>query len=188
MNRWLLFAWLSIGSLAYSDVKIFSLLPDDSQVRWGDKEQSLSNMQTHTLPMAAEVTFVDNQGKTIYQGKLTDQRVYVIHAQGLTEAGSAVAQPGKNFAFFNANNYGIRLSLYEGKVEDEDSLAEIAAPSLKLTSPTPPPPGEKFKVVLSDEGGNPLGTSYTPVRPGHIYLIYRKRPTLYDIEYLGTLP
>jgi hypothetical protein len=184
----MLLSWLALCPFANADVKVFSLLPDDSQVRWGERELSLSHMQSHTLPGGTEVNFIDPQGKTVCQAKLTDQRVYVIHPQGLTEAGSAVAPPGKHFAFFNANNYGIQLALYPGKDEEEDCLAEIPAPSLKLTAPALPPEGQKWKVYLRDEGGNPLGTSYTPVRPGHIYLIYRKRPSLYDIEYLGTLP
>jgi hypothetical protein len=49
-------------------------------------------------------------------------------------------------------------------------------------------PSATFNINLKDEGGNPIGKSYSRVRGGHFYLIYRKRDTLYDLEMLGTIP
>ena len=183
----LLLTWMCLAGLAQAEVKVYSLLPDDSQLQAASREMSLGFMQSYSLPGAGEVRVVDSQGKEIFKGTLQDQRWYVLHSKGVTEAGSLSGTPGKQFAFFNANNYAIQMALYVGKDEDEEPLAEIPVPAHSLCSPQLAPVGEKFKVYLRDEGGNPLGTSYTPVRPGHIYLIYRKRPTLYDIEDLGLI-
>ena len=42
-----------------------------------------------------------------------------------------------------------------------------------------------MKVFVKDEVGNPIGTSYTNVMHGQYYLVYRRRPTLYDLVKLG---
>jgi hypothetical protein len=179
---------LSLG--AWGDVTLVSAFPDDVKIRLGEREESLGPRQflQCKLSEASTVSVLDRDGKTLYQSQLVDQRFWVLHPKGAQEVGLHQAPSGSPrcaVGFFNATPYTMELTLHAEKVNPDPP--PISIPSMGASTPLDIP-SATFNINLKDEGGNPIGKSYSRVRGGHFYLIYRKRDTLYDLEMLGTIP
>lgn len=187
------------GSAAWADVEVFSTFPNDMTVRYSSaggesREATLTSMQAASLSSAdkpLELTVLDDQGNKVFQGTAANHRYWVLSPgkngqAALTEAGST--RPGPNppkaVSFFNANGFPIILEMFA--IKGEDNLTDVAVGANEATGPYELPEGT-FQLFLKDAGGNPIGKSYSYVQAGNFYLIYRKRPTLYDLEKLGTV-
>lgn len=183
--------------LAGADVGLYSAFPTDLNLQIGGsvpQQVSLGPMQEVRLACSeAELpaSLLDDQGHSLWEGKLANDQYWVLSPSpgkraALTRAGSTLelgAKANPAIAFFNANSHAISLELY-GKGEDEPLRLTVGAyqscPPVALEA-------GRFKVYLKDDGGNPIGESYSQVETGNFYLLYRRRPTLYDVTRLGSL-
>lgn len=191
MKRLALFLLLSAA--AQADISVFSVYPGDMTLRVGERDTSIGTMTPVTLPASdkLEVTVLDDQGTQLYKGSAANNRFLVLcpgkNGQAtLTEAGvlnAGTQQPQKSIGFFNATGFPIGLDLFPA-IGDDGIELELKLATNELVGPYELPEG-KFKINVRDEGGNPIGKSYSDVYAGKFYLIYRKRPTLYDLEKLG---
>jgi hypothetical protein len=190
---------LLTSSLARADVHLFSVLAGEVQIRYGPpggtmREASLGSMQEVSLSGADpvwELTVQDEQGARLYQGSLANHRYWVLgpgkkSPAALTEVGATqVPHPLKAVAFYNANNYPVILEMFA--LKGEEALVDVQVGAHEAAGPYQLAEGT-FKLYLKDEGGNPIGQSYSYVNPGRFYLVYRKRATLYDVVKLGEIP
>jgi len=191
MKRLALFLLLSAAARA--DISVFSVYPGDMTIRYGERDTNIGTMAAVTLPASdkLEVIVLDDKGAQIYKGSVANNRFLVLcpgkNGQAiLTDAGALNAgnqQPEKSIGFFNATGFPIRLDLFPA-IGDDGIELELKLGSNDLVGPYELPEG-KFKINVRDEGGNPIGKSYSDVYAGKFYLIYRKRQTLYDLEKLG---
>jgi hypothetical protein len=187
---------LLLGSAAaQADVSVFSVLPGDFKVTYGAREASLSPMQGLSLSNSdplLELSIVDDKGVKVLQRSVANNRHWVLGPGKdgqpvLTEAGYLSDQgksPLKAVSFFNATGYSVIVDMFAKK--GEDSLTDVKIGKNEAAGPYELGPGS-FKMFVKDEGGNPIGECYSFVNAGNFYLIYRKRPILYDLESLGTI-
>ena len=185
--------FLLLSAAARADISIFSVYPGDMTIRSGDRETSIGSMAGITLPTSdkLELTVLDDKGTQVYQGSAANNRFLVLcPGKGgqatLTEAGvlnGGEQKPQKSIGFFNATGFPIGLALFPA-IGDDGIELELKLGTNELVGPYELPEG-KFKINVRDEGGNPIGKSYSDVYAGKFYLIYRKRQTLYDLEKLG---
>ena len=179
-------ATLLLTAVAAADVTLVSAFPQEVSVRVGERAENLEPRQHLTVPVPAAPLEVSADGKTLYKAQVTDGHVWVLHPQGALDAGLVQAQgtPRSAVGFFNSLPYTIVLHLTAEKVEP---LEPIRIPSMR---PSPPLdlPSEAFFIDLRDEVGNPIGSCWSVAHPGHYYLVWRKKPALYDLDLLGTMP
>ena len=190
MKRLALF--LLLAGLARADVSVYSACPGDMTLKSGDREVSVGSRQSVNLS-GSEVTVVNDQGLQVFKGPLVNNKFYVL-CQGkygktsLLEAGSA-SDGGKEHStaigFFNALGFGLQLEMFSVSGGDEE-LTGIAVGPNQVSGAFELEPFT-YKLFLKDEGGNPIGTSYTNVKPGQFYLVYHRRDNLYDVEKLGVI-
>lgn len=191
---------LLISAAGRADVQVFSTFPNDMTVRYqsvsGESRQAtLSSMQATSLSSPdkpLQLTVLDAQGNIVFQGQAANHRYFVLspakeRPAALTEAGST--RPGPNppkvVNFFNANGFPVILEMFA--ITGDDRLTNLTVGANEASGPSKLPEGT-FRLFLKDEGGNPIGKCYSYVKTGNFYLIYRKRPTLFDLEQLGTVP
>ena len=185
--------FLLLTVAAPADISVFSTYPGDMTIRVGERDTSIGTMAAVTLPASdkLEVTVLDDQGVQLYKGSAANNRFLVLcpgkNGQAtLTDAGALNGgnlQPQKSIGFFNATGFPIGLDLFPA-IGDDGIELELKLGTNELVGPYELPEG-KFKINVRDEGGNPIGKSYSDVYAGKFYLIYRKRQTLYDLEKLG---
>lgn len=188
--------WLALGASARADVTLYSVCSHEIKIRTGSREDSLGSMQSLNLPCrepALEVTLMDEEAGTLFQGKLGNEGCWVVHpdkgnALACREAGRrSLSSPQTRAAlgFFNSTPYNVWLTLISNTTSD--SLEPLMVESLRVSQPLDVPEGT-FTVYLKDEGGNPIGRSYSKVSAGRYYMLFRKHDTLYDVEALGSMP
>ena len=183
--------FLLLGGLAGAEINVVSVYANDVTLRCGDKETSASSMQP-VMVEGTEMTVLDEQGKEIFKGPLSKDRFYVIgpgkNGQAvLTDAGATQAggkEPVKACGFFNAAGYPIGLEMYA--ISGDETLSGVQVGANELSAPYEMDP-VTMKVFVKDEVGNPIGTSYSNVKHGQYYLVYRRRPTLFDLVKLGLI-
>ena len=186
-----LFPLFLLTSMAAADVTLVSAFAGDVQIRLGDREEGLGPRQSLTLTLPASsgpLTVLDGEGKTLYQASLGDNRFWVLSPQGAQEAGLVKPPSGSPrcaVSFFNSSPYTIVLNLSAEKIDPDPNPIRVLSMQL---SPPMDIPSATFNISLQDEVGNPIGKSYSRVRGGQCFLVYRKRDTLYDLEALGTIP
>ena len=189
MKRLALFLLLS--GLAQAEINVVSVYPNEVTLRCGDKDVSASSLQPVTVE-GTEMTVLDDKGAEIFKGPLGKDRFYVIgpgpKGQAvLTDVGATQSggkEPVKACAFFNAAGYPIGLEMYA--VSGEETLSGVTVGNNEVSALYDMDP-VTMKVFVKDEIGNPIGTSYTNVKHGQYYLVYRRRPTLFDIVKLGLI-
>lgn len=189
MKRLALF--LLLGGLAGAEINVVSVYPNEVTLRCGDKDTTASSMQAVTVE-GTEMTVIDDQGKEIFKGPLSKDRFYVIGPgkngqAALTDAGATQTggkEPLKVCGFFNAAGYPIGLEMYA--ISGEETLSGVTVGTNELSALYDMDP-VTMKVFVKDEIGNPIGTSYTNVKHGQYYLVYRRRPTLFDLVKLGLI-
>lgn len=192
----LVVVWLGLGASVRADVTLYSVCPHEVKARAGNREETVGSMQSISLPCrepALEVTLMDEEGKTLFQGKLANEMCWVVHPDkgktaGCREAGRRALpanQTRQALGFFNSTPYNLILSLVSNTTSD--TLDPVVVESLRVSEPLDVPEGT-FTVYLKDEGGNPIGRSYSKVSGGRTYVLFRKHDTLYDVEALGSLP
>ncbi|MBN9414082.1 MAG: hypothetical protein J0I12_01530 [Candidatus Eremiobacteraeota bacterium] len=181
--------FLLLSGLAQAEINVVSVYPNEVTLRCGDKDVTASSLQPVTVE-GTEITVLDDKGAQLYKGPLSKDRFYVVgpgpKGQAvLTDAG-ATQTGGKETAkvcgFFNAAGYPIGLEMYA--VSGDETLSGVTVGSNELSGLYDMAP-VTMKVFVKDEVGNPIGTSYTNVMHGQYYLVYRRRPTLYDLVKLG---
>lgn len=189
MKRLALF--LLLGGLAQAEIKVVSVYPNEVTLRCGDRDTTASSMQVTSVE-GSEMTVLDDKGTEIYKGPLSKDRFYVI-APGkdgkavLTDAGATQTggkQPLQSCGFFNGAGYPIGLEMYA--ISGEETLSGVKVGTNALSEVYEMDP-VTMKAFIKDEVGNPIGTSYSNVLPGNYYLVYRRRPTLFDLVKLGQI-
>ncbi|MBX3170913.1 MAG: hypothetical protein KF760_26130 [Candidatus Eremiobacteraeota bacterium] len=189
MKRLALF--LLLGGLAQAEINVVSVYPNEVTLRCGGRDTSASSMQPVTVE-GTEITVLDEKGTQIYQGPLSKDRFYVIGPGPdgravLTDAGATQTggqEPVKACGFFNGAGYPVGMEMYA--ISGDETLSGVKVGNNAL-SPLYEMPAVTMKVFVKDEIGNPIGTSYTNVKHGNYYLIYRRRPTLFDLVKLGQI-
>ena len=189
MKRLALFLLLS--SLAQAEINVVSIYPNDVTLRCGDRDTSASSMQPVTVE-GTEITVLDDKGTEIFKGPLSKDRFYVVgpgpNGQAvLTDAGATQTggkEPVQACAFFNGAGYPIGMEMYA--ISGDQTLSGVRVGN-NVLSELYEMPDVTMKVFVKDEIGNPIGTSYTNVKHGNIYLVYRRRPTLFDLVKLGQI-
>lgn len=193
--RLFLLAFLLCGS-ARAEVHLTSVVPGEVTVRTSDgRERRLSVRQQAGFPCSdshLEVEVRDAQGRLCFQGRLADGRHWILRLEGpekvgVVEAGfhdSISGTPQNALAIFNSTPYHVQVTLYSAKTEE--LLDPFEVPSMQASAPVPVGEGG-FKVYLKDEGGNPIGESYSRVSGGKFFLLYRKEGSRYDVDTLGRL-
>ena len=192
-------AILWTGAPVRADVKIYSAMAGGVKLRYSVpggqvREAEVGPMQQTTLSCSEkqlELVVQDEKGADLGKTTLVNQRYFVLGPgkdgkAALTPAGESEAgrSLSKSVQIFNATGYAMSVKFYP--IDDEESVAEATLPANQACAPCPLPDGT-FKLYLKDEGGNPMGKAYSYVKPGHFYVIFRKRGTLYDLESLGSL-
>lgn len=180
---------LLLGGLAWADASVYSACPGDMTLRCGDREVSVGSRQSVSLN-GSEITVVDDKGAQVFKGPLVNNRFYVLcpgknGQTSLLEAGAASddgKEPLKAIGFFNATGYGLQLAMFSISGDEELTGVDVAPNQVSGAFELPP---VTYKLFIRDEGGNPIGTSYTNVKAGRFYLVYHRRDNLYDVEKLG---
>lgn len=189
MKRLALFLLLS--GLAQAEIHVVSVYPNEVTLRCGDRDTAASTMQAVTVE-GTEITVLDDKGAQLYKGPLAKDRFYVVgpgqNGQAvLTDAGATQTggkEPVKACGFFNGAGYPIGMEMYA--VSGDETLSGVQVSNNAL-SELFEMPAVTMKVFVKDEVGNPIGTSYTNVKHGNYYLVYRRRHGLFDLVKLGQI-
>lgn len=183
--------FLLLAGLARADISVYSACPNDMTLKSGDREVSVGSRQSVSLT-GSEVTVVNDQGAEVFRGPLVNNKFYVLCSgkdgkASLLDAGlvnDGGKEHSKAIGFFNAVGYGIQLEMFSVSGDEELTGVAVGTNQISATFDLDP---VTYKLFLKDEGGNPIGTSYTNVKPGQFYLVYHRRDNLYDVEKLGVI-
>lgn len=159
------------------------------------RETGVGSMQSASLSTSEKsvhVVVVDDKGAELAKGAVDSGHFWIVgpgskSAATLTQAGEQDSAHAlrNEVQFYNTANYNVSV-VFITMAEEQSGLDEVPVPSHGVSAVTNLDEGT-WRASLKDEGGNPIGKVYAFVKPGHFYVIYRKRDTLYDLTQLGTL-
>ena len=189
--------WTSAGARA--DVKVYSVMANAVKLRYSVpggqvKEAGLAPRQQTTLPCREkqlELVVLDEKGSDLVKSTVGNQRFWIVSpgkdgqavltAAGEEESGRPLA---KSIQIFNATGYFMSAHFFA--ISGDKRVADLSLPHNQACAPHPVPDAT-YTLYLKDEGGNPIGETYSYAKPGRFYVIFRKRGTLYDLETLGSI-
>ena len=188
---------------AWADVSIYSAMRSPTRLLYKDrdgkvKEVRLSPLQHTKLSCAdkqkLEIVVQDDKGAEVGKGTVSDRTHWIL---GPGKDGQVLLVPaGEDQAgrplsdtvqVFNATGYTMSALLHPVSADRATKVEQqISLPRDQACASLPIPEGA-YTLVLQDEGGNPMGGTYSYVKQGHFYVVYRKRANTYDVESLGSI-